>query len=168
VRLGLDGAPAMTTTAKASHRTTCRTCGTLLTQPHIGRPRLFCGAACKCTWHMTSGALFRLQPPHGAPLRPASVETRRSALIVALRALVPWLYDVANLPAGHGAQISMDGRGRGLDNVFIERLWRSVKHEEVYLKAYENLAETRRELGAYFDFYNSPPPAPGPQRPHAR
>jgi putative transposase len=56
--------------------------------------------------------------------------------------------------AGHGVQISMDGRGRWLDNVFIERLWRSVKYEEVYLKAYENLVEARRELGAYFDFYN--------------
>jgi len=56
--------------------------------------------------------------------------------------------------AGHGVQISMDGRGRWLDNVFIERLWRSVKHEEVYLKAYENLPEARRELGSYFDFYN--------------
>jgi putative transposase len=56
--------------------------------------------------------------------------------------------------AGHGVQISMDGRGRWLDNVFIERLWRSIKHEEVYLKAYENLTEARRELAAYFDFYN--------------
>ena len=56
--------------------------------------------------------------------------------------------------AGHGVQISMDGRGRWLDNVFIERLWRSVKYEEVYLKAYENLCEARRELGAYFHFYN--------------
>ena len=56
--------------------------------------------------------------------------------------------------AGHGVAISMDGRGRWLDNVFIERLWRSVKHEEVYLKAYENLVEARTELAAYFDFYN--------------
>jgi len=55
---------------------------------------------------------------------------------------------------GHGVRISMDGRGRWLDNVFIERLWRSVKHEEVYLKAYENLSEARRELAAYFEFYN--------------
>jgi len=54
----------------------------------------------------------------------------------------------------HDVEISMDGRGRWLDNVFIERLWRSVKHDDVYLKAYENLAEARRELGAYFDFYN--------------
>jgi putative transposase len=56
--------------------------------------------------------------------------------------------------AGHGVAISMDGRGRWLDNVFIEGLWRSVKHEEVYLKAYDDLAEARRELAAYFDFYN--------------
>jgi putative transposase len=56
--------------------------------------------------------------------------------------------------AGHGVQISMDGRGRWLDNVFIERLWRSVKYEEVYLKAYDNLTEARRELAAYFEFYN--------------
>ena len=55
---------------------------------------------------------------------------------------------------GHGVQISMDGRGRWLDNVFIERLWRSVKYEEVYLKAYESIPEARRELAAYFDFYN--------------
>ena len=55
----------------------------------------------------------------------------------------------------HDVQISMDGRGRWLDNVFIERLWRSVKYEEVYLKAYETLPEARRELAAYFDFYNT-------------
>lgn len=59
-----------------------------------------------------------------------------------------------NVLADHGVAISMDGRGRWLDNVFIERLWRSVKHEEVYLKAYENLTEARCELAAYFDFYN--------------
>jgi putative transposase len=53
-----------------------------------------------------------------------------------------------------GVSISMDGRGRWMDNVFIERLWRSVKYEEVYLKGYESMSEARRELGAYFDFYN--------------
>ena len=62
--------------------------------------------------------------------------------------------DFTSVLADHGIQISMDGRGRWLDNVFIERLWRSVKHEEVYLKAYENLTEARRELAAYFEFYN--------------
>jgi len=53
-----------------------------------------------------------------------------------------------------GVAISMDGRGRWMDNVFIERLWRSVKYEEVYLKGYESISEARRELAAYFDFYN--------------
>jgi len=52
-------------------------------------------------------------------------------------------------------QISMDGRGRWMDNVFIERLWRSVKYEEVYLKAYDNGRRARAELRAYFDFYNA-------------
>ena len=54
----------------------------------------------------------------------------------------------------HGIRISMDGRGRWVDNVFVERLWRSVKYEEVYLKAYGSLAEARRELEVYFEFYN--------------
>jgi putative transposase len=59
-----------------------------------------------------------------------------------------------SLLASRRVAISMDGRGRWLDNVFIERLWRSVKYEEVYLKGYENIPEARRELAAYFDFYN--------------
>ncbi len=54
----------------------------------------------------------------------------------------------------HGIRISMDGRGRWLDNVFIERLWRSVKYEDVYLKAYDSIAVARKELREYFDFYN--------------
>jgi len=54
----------------------------------------------------------------------------------------------------HGIRISMDSRGRWIDNVFIERLWRSVKYEDVYLKAYGSLTEARRGLAAYFEFYN--------------
>ena len=53
-----------------------------------------------------------------------------------------------------GIRISMDGRGRWMDNVFIERLWKSVKYEEVYLKAYSSIAGARRELEAYFELYN--------------
>ena len=53
-----------------------------------------------------------------------------------------------------GVKISMDGKGRYADNIFVERLWRTVKYEEVYLKAYVNAVEARRELGAYFRFYN--------------
>ena len=51
-------------------------------------------------------------------------------------------------------QISMDGKGRWLDNVFVERLWRSVKYEEVYLKAYDNVGHARQSLDTYFRFYN--------------
>lgn len=53
-----------------------------------------------------------------------------------------------------GIQISMDGRGRCLDNVFIERLWRSVKYEDVYLRDYQNGRELEMGLRAYFRFYN--------------
>jgi putative transposase len=56
-------------------------------------------------------------------------------------------------------RISHDGRGRALDNVFVERLWRSVKYEEVYLKDYQTVEQAVKGLSAYFDFYND-------QRPH--
>jgi putative transposase len=55
----------------------------------------------------------------------------------------------------HGIAISMDGKGRWVDNVFVERLWRSVKYEDVYLRAYETPAELRAGLGRYFEFYNA-------------
>ena len=53
-----------------------------------------------------------------------------------------------------GIRISMDGRGRALDNVFVERLWRSVKYEEVYLRDYQTVWEARQGLAHYFAFYN--------------
>ena len=59
-----------------------------------------------------------------------------------------------------GIQISMDGKGRWADNVFVERLWRSLKYEHVYLHAYESVAEARGKIGRYFAFYNG-------QRPHS-
>ena len=59
----------------------------------------------------------------------------------------------------HGVRISMDGKGRYCDNIFVERLWRTVKYEEVYLKAYSNGREAKAGLDAYFRFYNA-------QRPH--
>ena len=55
----------------------------------------------------------------------------------------------------HGIAISMDGKGRWVDNVFVERLWRSVKYEDVYLKAYSSLGDARQGLREYFEFYNS-------------
>lgn len=62
--------------------------------------------------------------------------------------------DFTSILADHDITISMDGRGRWMDNVFIERLWRSVKYEEVYLKAYENGSQARQSLETYFRFYN--------------
>ena len=59
----------------------------------------------------------------------------------------------------HGVKISMDGKGRYSDNIFVERLWRSVKYEEVYLKAYSGGREAKAGIYAYFHFYNT-------QRPH--
>ena len=55
----------------------------------------------------------------------------------------------------HSVRISMDDRGRYQDNIFVERLWRTVKYEEVYLKAYTSASEARKELGAYFRFYDN-------------
>jgi putative transposase len=53
-----------------------------------------------------------------------------------------------------GIHISMDGRGRAFDNIFVERLWRSVKYEEVYLKDYRDVPDSITGLGGYFEFYN--------------
>jgi putative transposase len=64
------------------------------------------------------------------------------------------------LLADNGIRISMDGKGAWRDNVFVERLWRSVKYEEVYLKAYDSVAEARASIGRYLDFYNR-------KRPHS-
>ena len=55
---------------------------------------------------------------------------------------------------GAGVAVSMDGRGRALDNVFVERLWRSVKYEDIYIRGYEAVPELHQGLGRYFTFYN--------------
>jgi putative transposase len=60
----------------------------------------------------------------------------------------------------NGIAISMDGKGAWRDNVFVERLWRSVKYEEVYLHAYDSVGEARTSIGRYLDFYNG-------RRPHS-
>lgn len=60
----------------------------------------------------------------------------------------------------NGIAISMDGKGAWRDNVFVERLWRSVKYEEVYLHAYDSVGEARNSIGRYLDFYNG-------RRPHS-
>jgi putative transposase len=67
--------------------------------------------------------------------------------------------DFTGLLERHGVRISMDGKGRYSDNLFIERLWRTVKYEEVYLKAYQDGRDARAGIGDYFRFYNA-------ERPH--
>jgi putative transposase len=62
--------------------------------------------------------------------------------------------DFTGVLGAHGVAISMDGRGRFSDNIFVERLWRSLKYEEIYLRAYQNVAEARHGIAAYFEFYN--------------
>jgi putative transposase len=62
--------------------------------------------------------------------------------------------------ANNGIAISMDGKGAWRDNVLVERLWRSVKYEEVYLRAYDNVSQARASIGRYLDFYNR-------RRPHS-
>jgi len=59
-----------------------------------------------------------------------------------------------------GIRISMDGKGAWRDNIFIERFWWSLKHEEVYLRAYDSVWDARQHIGAYLDYYNS-------ERPHS-
>ena len=68
--------------------------------------------------------------------------------------------DFTGLLLKNDVAISMDGRGAWRDNVFVERLWRSVKYEEVYLRAYDNVTDARASLGRYLDFYNG-------KRPHS-
>lgn len=68
-----------------------------------------------------------------------------------------------------GVRISMDGKGRGVDNVFVERLWRNPKYEEVYLNAYGAIAEAKARMGVRFDFHNRTRPHQEPENlpPHA-
>ena len=54
-----------------------------------------------------------------------------------------------------GIKISMDGKGRAMDNIFIERLWRSVKYEEIYVNEFQSVEQLRKSLKKYFDFYRS-------------
>lgn len=60
-----------------------------------------------------------------------------------------------DLFASRGTRISMDGRGRAMDNIFTERLWRTIKYEEVYLKSYETVREAHEQIAAYIAFYNT-------------
>jgi putative transposase len=63
--------------------------------------------------------------------------------------------DFTKVLQGREISISMDGKGAWRDNVFVERLWRSIKYEEVYLKAYQSVSEARTSIGRYLEFYNT-------------
>lgn len=91
------------------------------------------------------------------------------ALRAALRTAKPEIFNTdqgaqftspefTGLLESHGIQISMDGRGRVYDNIFVERLWRTIKYEEVYLHEYRTVPEARAYLGAYFRLYNEDRP----------
>jgi putative transposase len=69
--------------------------------------------------------------------------------------------DFTGVLIANAVAISMDGKGAWRDNVFVERIWRSVKYEEVYLRAYDSVGEARASIGRYLDFYNR-------RRPHSR
>jgi putative transposase len=66
--------------------------------------------------------------------------------------------DFTSVLRDRGIKISMDGQGRCIDNVFVERLWRSLKYEEIYLNDYDTVAEARYGIGRYFDFFNDKRP----------
>ena len=68
--------------------------------------------------------------------------------------------DFVDVLSSNGIAISMDGRGSWRDNVFVERLWRTIKYEEVYLRAYESVSDARTSIARYLDFYNR-------RRPHS-
>ena len=68
-------------------------------------------------------------------------------------------HEYLNLWLPRNVKVSMDGRGRAMDNIFTERLWRSLKYEEVFLKSYDTVAEARQGIGDWFSFYND-------ERPH--
>ena len=68
--------------------------------------------------------------------------------------------DFIKVLAGREIKISMDGKGAWRDNVFVERLWRTIKYEEAYLRAYASVAEARASIGRYLAFYNT-------RRPHS-
>lgn len=63
--------------------------------------------------------------------------------------------DFVDAVLDHGVKLSMDGRGAWRDNVFVERVWRSVKYERVYLRAYESVSQARQDIAQYIDWYNT-------------
>ncbi len=106
----------------------------------------------------------------GFPLRFILTGGERHDITQAESLLAPFHFDAVIADKGYDSdslrillaaniQVSMDGRGRALDNVFCERLWRSVKYENIYLQQYDSVRQLQAGLSDYFDFYNH-------ERPH--
>lgn len=99
--------------------------------------------------------------------QPVLLQRRRRAEEIArqiLRAHQIHQQDFTKQPLDNGISISMDGKAAWRDNVFVERLWRSIKYEEVYLRVYESVSEARASIGRYLDFYNRRRPHSGLDR----
>lgn len=102
-------------------------------------------------WHVstsldTESCLRALEMAMGTGHKPKIINSDQGCQFTSQE----WIYQLTLL----GVKISMDGQGRALDNIPIERFWRTVKYEEVYLKTYESVREARESLGVYIDWYN--------------
>ena len=140
---------------------------------YIPMKRGFVYLAAVIDWHTGQVLAWRVSISMEVDFCPEAVE--EPALEAALEAMArhgkPEIFNTdqgskltssafTGLLAANGIRISMDGRGAWRDNVFVERLWRSVKYEEVYPRAYDSVAEARACIGRYLDFYNR-------KRPHS-
>src|ERR1700685_1078742 len=92
--------------------------------------------------------------------RTSSIPTRSASACAACQGSQFTGAELTGLLNDHDIKISMDGKGAWRDNVFVERLWRSIKYEEIYLHAYESVAEAGTSIGRYLTFYNT-------KRPHS-
>ena len=109
-------------------------------------------------WHLspyldTDSCLKALEMAIGTGFKPKIINSDQGCQFTSQE----WAYNLSLLRI----KISMDGKGRALDNVFVERLWRSVKYEDIYPKGYEGLKEVRQGLKKYFEFYNERRPHQG-------
>ena len=100
--------------------------------------------ACGSQWRLTSvEALQEALTKHGSP---QILNTDQASQFTS--------FDFTDVLIRNTVAISMDGKGAWRDNVFVERIWKSVKYEEVYLRAYDSVSEARASIGRYLDFYN--------------
>src|SRR5437868_13394498 len=118
----------------------------------LGKPR---GAGVAVVEHARRGVLCRGARRSALPVRPSRDLQHRPEPAPAKAGGSQFTSDdFTGTLQRHGVTISMDGKGRYMDNIFVERLWRSLKYEEVYLNAYASVAEAKTGIGAWLGFYN--------------